>query len=825
MIFRLKLFKNMNMKKITLVSLLLLSICVFSQSDISPAGGDTASSSGSFSYSVGQVAYGFEKNLNFSMQEGVQQIYNSHFFCLGAKISALVPSGTNIKWYSSATGGTALATTTALLTGTYFYTQTLNNVVSQRIPVAVLVNLLPKTAIITAKSSTNNLLSPLLTTCQGSSVNLSLAAGSIGNIQWQSSTDGITYTNVGDVRAQSALSATNLAISLNTGDLTQTTWFRVVASNGACSSVTSAAVKITVSAPVTTGSINGGDVTVCAPLTTGIDASGNALTTAITNSTTLSLSDYTVGATILWQKSTNLVNSTNATPVWSAAGSTTNNLTASALTVNTWYRAQVTNGACKDFTVPVKITVSPSAKAGVITSAASVCTGGDIIFTSAAYTGTSIQWEVSTTSATNGFAPIADANQHTFAMNNVTYAPLSKFYVRNVVTSGNCTLARSAVKTITVNPLSVSGTVKGGGTVCSGSSGTLSVSGYTGTIQWQTSTNGTDFVNVTGTAATYTANNITSDSYFRAKITSGLCSEVYSNAVQFKIGEAASSGTLAAGLGTVCSGTGTTLTLTGSVGSIKWWKSTNWTIATPTWTAVTTSTTGTLATGNLTVATAYKAEVTIGTCSTATSQVVPVMVFAAPLAKTITANVTSPTGASTAAICTSSSVAKKLTIGANYIGTIQWQKSTTSTSTGFVDIVDATAASYTITNPAIGANYFRAKFTNSCGVSVFGTAFTVHYKECAPTKTITTNVTGKSPFAVIAFPNPFLNKFNLNVTSSSSENVEVSIYDMIGKLIYKNEVKFDAVSELQIGGNYPDGVYNVVVTQDSNIITLRLIKQ
>jgi hypothetical protein len=110
-------------------------------------------------------------------------------------------------------------------------------------------------------------------------------------------------------------------------------------------------------------------------------------------------------------------------------------------------------------------------------------------------------------------------------------------------------------------------------------------------------------------------------------------------------------------------------------------------------------------------------------------------------------------------------------------------------------------------------------------VSVFGTAFTVHYKECAPTKTITTNVTGKSPFAVIAFPNPFLNKFNLNVTSSSSENVEVSIYDMIGKLIYKNEVKFDAVSELQIGGNYPDGVYNVVVTQDSNIITLRLIKQ
>jgi hypothetical protein len=48
---------------------------------------------------------------------------------------------------------------------------------------------------------------------------------------------------------------------------------------------------------------------------------------------------------------------------------------------------------------------------------------------------------------------------------------------------------------------------------------------------------------------------------------------------------------------------------------------------------------------------------------------------------------------------------------------------------------------------------------------------------------------------------------------------------MIGKLIYKNEVQFNAVSELQIGGNYPAGVYNVVVTQDANIKTLRLIKQ
>jgi hypothetical protein len=666
-------------------------------------------------------------------------------------------------------------------------------------------------------------LSPLLTTCQGNSVNLSLAAGSIGNIQWQSSIDGINYNNVGDVRAQSALSATNSVMTFNTGDLSQTTWFRVIASNGACSSVASAAVRISVSTPVNTGTISGGNVTVCAPLEAGFDASGNVLTTPITNSTILTLSDYSVGATILWQKSTNY---TTATPTWAAAGSTTNTLTASALTADTWFRALVTNGACKDFTLPVKITVSKSAKAGVTTSAASVCSGGDITFTSAAYTGTSIKWQVSTTSTTTGFSDISGATTASYNMTGVTYTPLSKFYVRSVVTSGSCTSAFSAVKTITVNPLSVAGTVKGGGTICSGANGTLSVAGNTGTIQWQSSANGTDFVNVTGTATTYTASNITEATYFRAKITSGACSVAYSNAVQFTIETTATSGTLASANETVCSGTGTTLTLTGSVGAIKWYKSTNWTIASPTWTAVTTSSTGTLATGNLTASTAYKADVTIGSCSKVSSQVVPVMVYTAPLAKTITANVTYPSGATSAlAICSTSSISKILTIGAGYNGGIQWQKSTTSTTTGFADITDATGTRYTVTNPAIGVNYFRAKFTNSCGVSVFGAAFTVYYKECASTKGIETTVTGITPFSVITYPNPFSNNFNINVTSTSSENVEVRVYDMIGKLIYKNEMPLKAVSELQIGANYPTGTYNVIVSQGKNVKTLRVIKQ
>jgi ubiquitin len=69
-------------------STLHLVVLSFPPSAVSSAGGDGASASGSFAFSVGQVAYGFEKNANYSMQQGVQQT-DSQAFCSGAKVLAL----------------------------------------------------------------------------------------------------------------------------------------------------------------------------------------------------------------------------------------------------------------------------------------------------------------------------------------------------------------------------------------------------------------------------------------------------------------------------------------------------------------------------------------------------------------------------------------------------------------------------------------------------------------------------------------------------------------------------------------------------------------
>ena len=682
-------------------------------------------------------------------------------------------------------------------------------------------------------------LTPALTTCSGSSVTLSLAAGSIGNIQWQSSTDGTSWTNVGTAYTQTSVSAANPAMTYITDALTTATYFRVVATNGACGSVDSATpIHILVSTPPTTGTISGGNVTVCKPQTTGFDATGAALTAPITNSTTLSLDGVSFGATIAWQKCTNY---TATTPTWAAiAGATSSSYTASALAVNTWYRALVTNGACSAFSGVVEITVTPTATVGTVTCPATVCTGGDLTFSSAAYVGSSIQWQVSTTSATTGFTNISGATTSSYTMTGVTYAPLSKFYIRSMTTSGSCSAAYSGAKTVTVNPLSVAGTVRGGGTVCnSGLAGTLAVAGNTGTIQWQYSTDGgTTYTNApsstgtastftttsTGTAATYIVSNVTADTYFRVLVTSGACSSAVSNAVSFVVATAATAGTVSAANTTVCTGTGTTLSLSGSVGAIVWQKSVS---PFTTWTNVTTSVTPTLNTGNLTATTQYRASVTIGACSSVTTSPVTITVPGAPVAKAIAANVTNPTGASGHGICLSSTVAKILTITTGSNGAIQWQSSTTSATAGFSDIAGQTGTTYTVSSPSSGANYYRASFTNTCGVTVYNTAVVVYYNACL-TDGGTTDVIAKdstTPFGVIVAPNPFTENFNLNLTTSSEATVGIKVYDMLGKLIDQRDMNPSEVSGLQIGDRYPSGVYIITVTQGSDVTTLRAVKR
>jgi hypothetical protein len=61
-------------------------------------------------------------------------------FCSAATVASLLANGTDIKWYATASSTTALATTTALNTGTYYATQTLNGCESDKVAVSVQIN-------------------------------------------------------------------------------------------------------------------------------------------------------------------------------------------------------------------------------------------------------------------------------------------------------------------------------------------------------------------------------------------------------------------------------------------------------------------------------------------------------------------------------------------------------------------------------------------------------------------------------------------------------------------------------------------------------------
>ncbi len=77
----------------------------------------------------------------------------------------------------------------------------------------------------------------------------------------------------------------------------------------------------------------------------------------------------------------------------------------------------------------------------------------------------------------------------------------------------------------------------------------------------------------------------------------------------------------------------------------------------------------------------------------------------------------------------------------------------------------------------------------------------------------------------VAYPNPFANDFTLSVTTSQTEQVQVKVYDMLGKLMTATSLEVDVQSELQLGSELASGVYNVIVTQGENVRSLRVIKR
>ena len=113
-------------------------------------------------------------------------------------------------------------------------------------------------------------------------------------------------------------------------------------------------------------------------------------------------------------------------------------------------------------------------------------------------------------------------------------------YTVNLI--GGCSSA-TTVGTINVSANSVAGTASASSSIfCSGNATTLSLTGNTGSVNWQQSSNGTTgWVNVTtGTGATsntYTTTILSTSTYYRALVTNGSCASIVSNALNIIVNE------------------------------------------------------------------------------------------------------------------------------------------------------------------------------------------------------------------------------------------------------------------------------------------------
>ena len=83
----------------------------------------------------------------------------------------------------------------------------------------------------------------------------------------------------------------------------------------------------------------------------------------------------------------------------------------------------------------------------------------------------------------------------------------------------------------------------------------------------------------------------------------------------------------------------------------------------------------------------------------------------------------------------------------------------------------------------------------------------------------------KEVFNAKVYPNPYENEFYLNVESTSTSDVIIRIFDVYGKLIEDRRVPFIQVPNVTFGSRYSSGVYNIIVSQDDEIQSVKLIKK
>ncbi|UPT71532.1 MAG: T9SS type A sorting domain-containing protein [Flavobacterium sp. JAD_PAG50586_2] len=301
-------------------------------------------------------------------------------FCTSGNVGSIVTtSGTNIVWYTAATGGTVVPNSTALVSGTTYYASQNNGTCESatRLGVTVTLNTMPTVTSTTPASR-----------CGAGIVTLN-AASSIGTLVWHNVSTGGTAL------------ATGTSFSLS---ISGTTTYYVEAVNGACTSARTAVVATIDAAQTITST------------TPGSRCDGGTVT----------LNAAATGGTLNWY----------AAATGGSVLGTGSNFTTPSISASTTYYVEVTNGTCTSARIAVTASINPvSAPSGNANQ--QFCAGetvGLLVITS----GTNIVWYNAATGGTvvpNGTLLVSGTTYYA-SQNNGTCESPARLAV--TATLGNC---------------------------------------------------------------------------------------------------------------------------------------------------------------------------------------------------------------------------------------------------------------------------------------------------------------------------------------------------------------------------------------------------
>ncbi|TWR24504.1 gliding motility-associated C-terminal domain-containing protein [Mucilaginibacter achroorhodeus] len=332
--------------------------------------------------------------------------------CAGtqATLSATAPSHVTIKWYTTATGGTPVATgatfNTPVLTSNVTYYAEASRTAdgcaqAVRTPVVVTVTPAPNAPVVAA---------PTVTVCSGQPATFTATAVNGVTFAWYATPTGGTPLATGN--------------SFTTGPLTANTTYYVEAqAAGGCGS--SARTQVTANVTAT-------------PLVPTVQQS--TVQTCSGSTATLTASSTQPGVTFNWYTT-----ATGGTPVATGATFVTPELTASRS-----YFVEAASGTCVSATraeVKVNVNPTPADPTVTVTSAGGQISSGQTATLTASSTtaGAAFKWY---TSATGGTAIFTGATFTTPVLtSNTTY------YVEAVLTATGCTSASRTPVTVTVSPI------------------------------------------------------------------------------------------------------------------------------------------------------------------------------------------------------------------------------------------------------------------------------------------------------------------------------------------------------------------------------------